>query len=134
MLCPASFGATNRRANNWPYKPPSAVPPQPESLQDVVFTLGRFPPEVQLLIDVYPTINTLFHELFHLVNGMLMPNRGPETYSIAEMINPAFGFDRASNNPQSYVAVATAYDYTRTFPPDRNGNYVEFWPGFALRG
>ncbi len=100
--------------------------------QSIISVPLQAPPGAQSLIDFRPTASTLLHELFHLVNGHEMRPEGGEVYGLANLLE--LSPSRACGNPESYVWVAVAYDYTKAILPDQNGNYVEFFTGYATQG
>ncbi len=55
-----------------------------------------------------------------------------EVYKIEEL--KELSFASASRNPESYSIFAIAYDATKRSQADQNGNYIEFWTGYATQG
>ncbi|KAI0384727.1 hypothetical protein F5Y04DRAFT_293050 [Hypomontagnella monticulosa] len=95
---------------------------------------GTPPAGAQPLGAVLPEATTLFHELFHLVLGFqtTLPDDGIEEYGTSEMLQ-IIRVD-AAQNPETYIAVATAYDYTLNAGQDSKGNRIEFFSGYATQG
>ncbi|KAI1073931.1 hypothetical protein F5B20DRAFT_586822 [Whalleya microplaca] len=132
-LCPLGLGTTNQRPSNWVYHPLRETQPIPITSQQVAF--NQMPPLSQIVTDLAPTAANLFHELFHLVLGS--DNSAPpyppgEVYQITPMLGLTFNL--AIVNPETFVTVAVAYDYTRSIDRNPQGERVEFFTGYTTQG
>ncbi|KAI2632599.1 hypothetical protein GGS26DRAFT_82786 [Hypomontagnella submonticulosa] len=121
-ICPQSFTGVGIRSI-------AANPIQKSQIRR-----GNPPAGAQPLGNVLPEATTLFHELFHLVLGFqaTLPEDGIEEYGTSEMLQ-IVRVD-AAQNPETYAAVAVAYDYTLNAGQDSNGNRIEFFSGYATQG
>ncbi len=91
------------------------------------------PPGAQAITTLIPTVETFFHELFHIVHGPLSrPEDNRERYEVAELLRIPFAI--ASRNPESYTMAAIAYYYTKNSQQDQDNYYVEFSTGYAVQG
>ncbi|PFH55128.1 hypothetical protein XA68_10647 [Ophiocordyceps unilateralis] len=125
-LCPSAFGTPTRAPVNHRITRLRHEAPRPISA-------NRRATRKQELKSVMPTAVTLFHELFHLVlgNEKTYPSIG-ETYAVSQMLD--LNYEDAVSNPETYAAVAVAYDYTLNSGVDSDGNRVEFFAGYAMQG
>lgn len=130
-LCPRAFGSPS----NSPLRP---VYHGLKHFSPIVTTqaanvgAGTIPAGTTAIDKTFPTAANLFHEMFHLVlgNENTFPAVG-EIYEIADILTA--DFDHSSVNPESYLFLAVAYDYTLATANDAGGS-IEFWGGFATRG
>ncbi|KAF6807465.1 hypothetical protein CMUS01_14118 [Colletotrichum musicola] len=130
-LCPSSYGGTNPLPRTPAIKGPRSVAANAVA-NDVV---KRTKKGNQALPDIYPTAVTLFHELFHLILGndkTTMTGSTAEQYIVAMMIKLRLA--NSLRNPETFTAVAAAYDFTSNTSADSSGNRVEFSTGWATQG
>ncbi|KAF6813966.1 hypothetical protein CPLU01_14519 [Colletotrichum plurivorum] len=130
-LCPSSYGGANPLPRTPAIMGPRSVAANAVA-NDVV---KRTKKGNQALPDIYPTAVTLFHELFHLILGndkTTMTGSTAEQYIVARMIKLRLA--NSLRNPETFTAVAAAYDFTSNTPADSSGNRVEFSTGWATQG
>ncbi|RDA83593.1 hypothetical protein CP532_2873 [Ophiocordyceps camponoti-leonardi (nom. inval.)] len=142
-LCPWSFGTRTRAPADPKIKSlrhQAAEPVDTKPARRIKYAgitkpaaRGRKFSGKQELASLMPTAATLFHETFHLVmgNARTTPNSG-EVYPVAKMLG--LKHEDAVVNPETFAAVAVAYDYTLNTDVDEDGNVVEFFTGYTTRG
>lgn len=140
-LCPISFGSastayTSGNLQTSHYVQRRAVTPVPRTRADIVAERVSRNSD-QSLTDVMPpgSAATLFHELFHLVLGNDVTDpTGGEIYGL---FSPGglvgLDYQQAVANPESYTAVAVAYDYTLSWDTGSDAK-IEFYAGFTSQG